>query len=248
MRMKTVAGMWMLVAMLTSAAAFAQAPPAQTREVALYFSAEVLADGALANVQPDASLAPALQAMVRKRVAEWRYEPSTWQGKRVSTSISQKIVTEVVPAASAGFMLRIKQVTGASMPAANDVPGVGKKMYPPEYPQEARRRGVAGTFIYAMRVDAQGTPYDIELLAPEPLGRDMKTLEQASRTAIAKWTLETPRADGVPVDCRAIVPIQFALGPYDAWDKTALALYRARFADACPAAPELLTKVAGTLL
>lgn len=49
--------------------------------LSLDFKAAVQADGSLATVEPDAALAPPLQAMLRKQMAGWRYAVDTWQGK-----------------------------------------------------------------------------------------------------------------------------------------------------------------------
>ena len=231
-----------MAAVLYTTPVFAQKPPpASPSIVSLVFNADVRIDGTLANVQPDKSLTPALQAMVIKRVAEWRYQVGSWQGKPAPMPISQMILAEVVPVSSGGFVLRMQKITSVpSLPT--------KKMYPPEYPLQARKNGVTGTFIYAVRADAQGKPYDIELLVPEHQDKDMKTLEHAARAAMAKWTLDAIQVDGAPIDCRRVIPIQFALGPNPERDKPDLAPYRARYVDVCPAYPELITKVVGTVL
>ena len=91
-----------LAAALCCTSAQAQAP-APASMLYLDFKADVQADGSLANIAPDAALAPALQAMVRKQVAGWRYMPGTWQGKPVPKPVSQRIVAEVIPAAGGGF-------------------------------------------------------------------------------------------------------------------------------------------------
>lgn len=246
MRMKSVAALSLVLATAT-ATALAQTQAAPPAVVHLDFRADVQPDGSLANVEPDASLAPALQAMVRKRVVEWRYDVGQWQGKPGPRRVSQRIVTEALPVSSGGFALRIKEVTVGVMPTVGPQ-FVDRRMFPPEYPIEARRRGVAGTLIYAVRVDGQGKPKEITLLAPEKPDRWMKMLDKASQEALAKSTMAAIRVDDAPVECVAVVPMEFSLGDKPRMDKTDLAPYRARYPDACPVGPKLLTTVAGTLL
>ena len=48
-------------------------PAAATTVLNLDFKADLQADGSLANMAPDAALAPPMQAMLRKQVAGWRW-------------------------------------------------------------------------------------------------------------------------------------------------------------------------------
>lgn len=244
MRTMIMAGLWVAAAaalssMPASGKPFPATPTATPPVLNLAFKADVQADGTPVNIEPDASLRPALQALVRKRVAEWRYVVGSWQGKPMGQSISQRIVAEALPVASGGFVLRVKEVSDASTVI---------KMDPPVYPLDARRNGIMGDFIYSMRVDSQGKPYDIELLSPEHPDRGLKMLDQAGRTAIALGTLSMPKVDQVPVDCRVVIPIQFWIDSKPKQPMRDLAPYRASQADMCPAPPQLVTKVVGILL
>lgn len=60
-------------------------------------SATVQADGTPACIQPDAALAESLQAMVRRRVATWRYKPLQCQGRAVASPVSQSTKLEMAP-------------------------------------------------------------------------------------------------------------------------------------------------------
>ncbi|MEO6226613.1 MAG: energy transducer TonB [Thermomonas sp.] len=250
MRKDSVWGVGMLAVVLCIQPVHAQTPPAAPAFASLHFKADVRADGVPINIQPDPALAPALQAMVRRRVAEWRYEVGQWQGKPVPMPISQQIVAEVVAVSSDDFELKIQKVTSAAMQGVAGAAGLDKDtMDPPEYPQQARKHGVSGTLIYAMHVAADGKPYDLELLAPDRLSGDMKSLARAAKTALMKWKLSAPEVDGATLDCRVVIPIAFKLGPQQPeWENPDVAPYRARLADACPASPALLTKVVGSVL
>ena len=175
-----------LVAALGSSPALAQAPPSV---IHLDFKADVQADGVPANIQPDASLAPPLQAMVRKRVAQWRYRVGTWQGKPVPGTVSQRIVAEVLPVTGGGFALRIKDVI--SIPVVLDARRVGATGFrsPPRYPEAAQRQGIEATLVYAMRRDAQGMPLEVELLDAELPRNWQEPFDVVSRQAIQAWWL-----------------------------------------------------------
>ena len=234
-----------LAAALCGAPALAQSP---APVITLGFKADVQADGVPINIQPDAALSPPLQAMVRKRVAEWRYRMGTWQGKPVAATVSQQITAEAVPVNGGGFALRIKEV-GFPRHYMHDVDPEKSKsaMPPPMYPPQLMRRAVQGVLVYAYDVDAAGRAVDIELVHPQQPDRDFKLLDAAAREAMAKWTLPPTEVGGEPVPCRVLTPITFSTErePPKGPD---LSTYRAGHPELCPLPPELLTDVAGTML
>lgn len=216
----------------------------------LDFKADVQADGSLANVEPDAALAPPLQAMLRKRVAGWRYALDTWQGKPVAKAVAQRIVVEVLPVTSGGFALRIRDVTG--IPVEIDASGgaAGMRMSAPRYPQGAQRQGVDADLLYAMRLDAEGAPVDVELVDARVPGPWVKQFDAMGREAIAQWRMRPMEVAGQRIDCRMLIPMQFRVsdGPPKKDAGIDSKPYRARHADICPASPVLQTQVAGVLL
>jgi TonB family protein len=217
---------------------------APARIIHLDFQAEVQADGSLANVEPDQSLAPALQAMLRRQVAGWRYSPGTWQGTPVPKRISQRIVAEAMPGAGGGFALRIKAV--GNIPVA-----LGTKrsrMVPPPYPREAQRQGIEATMIYAIRRDSQGEPIDVELVDAQVSSNWTKQFDAASRQAIRQWRLQPVEVGGQVIDCRLLTPLTFRLGSGAMPPETDLRPYLPRFPDSCPLAPLLQTPVADVFL
>ena len=244
MRAKGIVSLSLALA-LCATPALAQSP---ANVIQLDFKADVQADGVPANIQPDASLAPPLQAMVRKRVAEWRYRMGTWQGKPVPAPVSQRIVAEVMPVASGGFALRIKEVSFPVVTVVRkDIDRTLTRMPPPVYPAALLQRGVGGVLVYAYGVDASGRPRDIELVHPQDPDRDFKLLDAAGRATMARWTLEPTKVGGVQVDCRVLTPMTFSVdrAPPKGPDLDA---YRASHPEACPGPPRLLTEVAGSLL
>lgn len=234
-----------VIAASCAAPALAQSAPGV---IHLDFKAEVQADGVPTNIQPDASLAPQLQVMVRKRVAEWRYKLGMWQGKPVPGAISQRIVAEVLPVASGGFALRIKEVTYPTVvPDRNgDYKGINRT--PPVYPKELMRRAVPGVLVYSYRVDATGKAQDLQLVHPEKPNRDMKLMDAASRAAMAQWTFQPTMVGSERVDCRALTPVTFSIGDKPMPENPDVSAYRERTPDVCPAGPTLLTQVEGSML
>jgi len=234
-----------LVVALCSMPALAQTPPGV---IQLDFKADVQADGVPANIQPDASLAPVLQAMVRKRVAEWRYRMGTWQGNPVPATVSQRIMAEALPVTTGGFALRIKEVTLPTVMLDRNGMHDGINRMPPVYPKELMRQAVVGVLVYAYSVDAAGKARDIELVHPENPGRAFKLLDAAGRAALAQWTFEPTKVGNERVDCRVMTPMVFSLDSKPQPKAPDLAAYRASHPELCPAGAVLLTQVEGSML
>ncbi len=237
-----------VIAALWSTPALAQSPP---KVIQLDFKADVQADGMLANIQPDASLSPQLQAIVSKRVAQWRYRTGTWQGKPVPGKVSQRIVADVVPVASGSFAFRVKEVMTVPVFVDARRARAAPRMGPPRYPMEALVQGIEATLVYAIRRDAQGKPLEVEFVDAEVPDAWRRQFDVASLQAIKQWRLEPVEVDGQVIDCRLLAPITFRVGggnvPASKADHD-LRPYLPRFPDACPLKPVLETQAAGTLL
>ena len=251
MRMKRQTRTWLLaLACAMPAVVFGQAPGAAPTLLSLDFKADVQADGSLANVEPDAALAPPLQAMLRKQVAGWRYALGTWLGKPVVKQVAQRIVVEVLPVASGGFALRIREVTGIPVEMDGSGKAKGMRMSAPRYPEGAQRQGVDADLLYAMRLDAEGAAVDVELVDASVPGPWVKQFDAMGREAIAQWRMRPIEVEGQRIDCRMLIPMQFRVsdGPPKKEAGIDSKPYRSRYADICPASPVLQTKVAGVLL
>ena len=120
------------------------------------FTATVQTDGSLADIQPDAGLPENLQAMVRRRVATWRYRPTQWQGKPVASLVSQSIKLEIVAVAESSFAFRILEVGQQVKPVR--IAGKTEKltMPPPRFPPELMRSGINAVLVYAVLYDQTG--------------------------------------------------------------------------------------------
>ncbi len=183
------------------------AKPASPQLMQLDFKAIVNVDGTLGDIQPDASLPAAIQVMMRKRIATWHYKPSHWQGKSLTGTIAQTIKAIAVPTTQGGFALRIEEVTEQSRSGESL-----KKFFashpPPEIPTDVNQRGVRAILVYAVLFDEAGKAVQVDLVYPTEPDRDARLLDKSARNAIAKWATLN-EFDGVPISCRAKVPIAF---------------------------------------
>ena len=243
MKIKRFQGIWLLAILLGVMPVFGQTPVTLN----LDFKADVQANGVPTNITPDASLPPAMQAMVRKRVAEWRYSMPTWRGEPVPKTVHQRIVAEAVPA-SGGFGLRIKHVTRS----VADNAMTDERRTPPAYPPELQRRGIGGTLVYSYKVGEDGTPQEIELVSPMNPDRSFRMLDAAGRAALAKWSLRSQKVNGV--DCQVLMPMVFevvkgtSLEPKQSSGGRGSTPHRPDPDDLCPWDPTLLTEVDGSML
>lgn len=224
----------------------ASTAPSPAKPLLFEFKAMVLPDGTLADIQPDASLSESSQAMVRKRVATWHYEPKQWQGKAYASPIHRVIKAHVVAMPAGGFALQIDAVTGVAKQAKDISPEDGIPFPPPKFPAEQMLHGVSAQFVYAVLFDEAGKPQQVDLLYPQQLDYDQRQLDKASRVAIAQW-IQPNAVDGMPIACRVNVPISFRSGDEPMLDDTDLVAKFDNFADKCPV-PKLITEVVGTYL
>jgi periplasmic protein TonB len=77
----------------------------------------------------------------------------------------------------------------------------------PDYPQEARRRGLQGKVLLRVEVSAQGMPLSVAVATSSGYG----ALDQAALAAVERWRFTPATRDGAPVAGAAEVPIQFRL-------------------------------------
>lgn len=248
--MKRVAGTC-LVVLLCGTPSLAQAADPATVVLNLDFKAQVQADGSLADIEPDPALTPALQEMLRKQVASWRYRPGVWQGKPVPRPVSQRVVVEVIPASNTGYTLRITEVVAPAFDITQADAAQDKHMPPPMYPLRARRLEIEATLVYAMRRDAQGAPIEVELVGAHVPAAWRKKFDEVGLQAITSWRLPVVEVDGEAIDCRLLAPITFRLSHGNMPPPAAivdLRPYLSRVADACPLSPALETDPSGRFL
>jgi protein TonB len=81
------------------------------------------------------------------------------------------------------------------------------KQVDPEYPREAQREGVEGSIELRLTVKADGKVADIEVVQADPAD----IFERAAISAVRRWRYEPRREDGVAVDSRTRVRLEFRL-------------------------------------
>jgi len=84
-------------------------------------------------------------------------------------------------------------------------PGV-EHMVMPEYPREARRMGREGTVVLKLTLDVEGRVDAVEIVQSSGYGMD-----EAAREAVLRSRFRPATRGGMPVACRAILPIRFSL-------------------------------------
>src|SRR5260370_41725073 len=76
----------------------------------------------------------------------------------------------------------------------------------PEYSQEARRLGIAGSVVLFLTVDVSGKPRDVTVLLPLGVGLDEKAVQ-----AVKEWRFEPATNAGRPVAMAATVEVSFSV-------------------------------------
>ncbi|MGN6111840.1 MAG: energy transducer TonB, partial [Luteimonas sp.] len=77
----------------------------------------------------------------------------------------------------------------------------------PRYPRAAQRRGLSGTVLLRIHVDADGEPVAIDLVQ----GSGARELDRAAVEGVRRWRFAPAMRDGQPVGGSVQVPITFNL-------------------------------------
>lgn len=78
---------------------------------------------------------------------------------------------------------------------------------PPPYPLEARARGLTGSVVADIRVDATGQVIAVKILKGDPV------FAEPTRTTLLTWRYEPGLIDGTPTGWSASVTLEFAVPP-----------------------------------
>ena len=96
----------------------------------------------------------------------------------------------------------------AALPIIPPQPITGRASNPkPDYPTEARRRGLQGKVVLLVEVSAAGVPASVAVAASS----GHAALDQAALAAVQHWHFNPATRGGTPVAGTAQVPIQFRL-------------------------------------
>jgi protein TonB len=100
--------------------------------------------------------------------------------------------------------------------AGSDVPKLGEYVFveelpealhkvPPDYPDDARRRGVQGTVMTQALVGRDGKVRDVKIVKSIP------GLDEAAAQAVRQWEFKPALAKGAPVAVWVAIPVKFSL-------------------------------------
>lgn len=78
-------------------------------------------------------------------------------------------------------------------------------MNPPRYPNEEQRRGIGGTVILIISIDANGGVLDVEVQHSS----GNRNLDRAAMQAARKWKFNPEVRNGQKVASRVKVPVEF---------------------------------------
>lgn len=78
-------------------------------------------------------------------------------------------------------------------------------MNPPQYPREELRRGIGGTTVLIISIDANGGVLDVEVQNSS----GNRNLDRAAMQAARKWRFNPAVKNGQKTGARVIVPINW---------------------------------------
>lgn len=175
----------------------------------LVFSASakvsISATGAVTGVEPDGSLSPALQQLVRDEVSRYRFEPPTLAGKRVDGTTYVSLGGCAVPN---GEEFRVSLAYKGVGPQL-----VGGRLIPPSYPASAYQAGAEADAIvyYLIGTDGRAMVESIEYEDHSKLRGREKVFDRTLREWIAGLRYRPEALAGAPVRTRYRVPVSFEL-------------------------------------
>lgn len=80
-----------------------------------------------------------------------------------------------------------------------------RAMNPPKYPPEELRRGVSGTTILIVSIDASGNVLDVEV----EKSSGNRNLDRSATTAAKRWRFNPEIKNGQKIASRVRVPVEF---------------------------------------
>ncbi len=96
----------------------------------------------------------------------------------------------------------------ASVPdIGSSVDASSRAMNPPKYPPEEQRRGIQGTTVLIVSIDASGGVLDVEV----ERSSGNRNLDRAAITAAKRWRFNPEVKNGQKVASRVRVPVEFKM-------------------------------------
>lgn len=205
----------LLHALVLAAAFSAGAPssPHRTPNSAAPRSVMVLLRAAVPTTtvhrQHTASTAP----LFAERPAPRTPSPQATEHKPVLDA-SIAVRAEPAPASTVASVQPVAAVIAAVEPAANPLPAAASFARPDHaqcpnahYPMPLRERGIEGTVLLRVRVDAEGRPADVHLL----LASGWRLFDESALQAVRACRFIPARRDGTALASWVEFPVRFAL-------------------------------------
>lgn len=165
-----------------------------------------------AAAAPQPSAANAEESATFQSAANQLLDTSEDEGKRVAQRIVQSTGKD---AGGFGSSAGNKKTVTLSEHLLNEKQAKDKPIYdspalhnpPPEYPPEARARGIQGTVYVFVQVGFDGEPTTVELWQTS----NNRALDEAALRAVRKWHFIPAIRNGVVASASVIIPLEFKL-------------------------------------
>ena len=157
-----------------------------------------------------------LSAETIKGVSQWRWDPAKLDGKPVSIRWIITVLWGDKAAAHQGSEA-LKQLSPpvAPIPDEHGVYPMGSipppkmlKQVTPDYPPEAKEKGIGGKVVLQVVINERGEPTQAKVLKS-----DNEIFNAAALAAVSQWRFEPPMFDGLPVKVDWIISIKFMPAP-----------------------------------
>ena len=182
-------------------------------------------DGAPREVVVNQQLPEPIRRAMEARIAQWRFEPLVVDG-RPSVGTTYVFVDACVVQREDGQL-------GVAMDYLWNGPGYADNALrhpPPLYPPDAARAGSVGSFRVIKRIGVDGA---VTIESIERLSGPRKSFESALRAWATALRYVPEEVNGVPVETRIVIPVDFKLsGPPSRKDR-AKQRVAAQGSDAC---------------
>ena len=173
----------------------------------LVFSAsakvEIDASGKVTSVEPIGQLSPALQDLVRRHLAGYRFEAPQRDGAAVAGTTYVKLGGCAVPDGKEYNVSLAFQTNGPRMEGVDFIA-------PPKYPPAGYQNGVEAEAIVTYVVEADGSA-TLEGIAYPKAQRQKQAFDKVLREWVGQMRYLPERIAGQPVRTRMEVPVDFKL-------------------------------------
>jgi len=118
--------------------------------------------------------------------------------------MNQPLLSRLVASTALTLIVAFAGVTPTRAATESAVP---VRMVAPVYPYELKRDGVTGVVTLVFEVDDKGNVQD-----PKVQKSTNPKFDQPALDAIVKWKFKPARKDGVPIQTKLAIPLQFTVG------------------------------------